>query len=123
MAYILVVEDEDLVVEMTTELLEFLGHRVLKAGDGGKALRLFAEHQKNIDLVLLDLSLPDMNGLDLLLKMKTFKPQLKAIVCSGDISSAAASGHRLPPDISFLSKPFSLKTLREAIEKNLFSDS
>jgi CheY-like chemotaxis protein len=120
-ANILVVEDEDLVMEMTTELLEFLGHRVLKAGDGGNALRLFAEHQKNIDLVLLDLSLPDMNGLDLLSKMEAFKAQLKAIVCSGDISPAAVSGH-LPPNVSFLPKPFSLQTLREAVEKNLFRD-
>lgn len=119
MAEILVVEDEQLVMEMTTELLSSLGHQVLQAETGAAALRILTDDAvAKIDLVLLDLSLPDCDGIELLPKLRQYIPELKIIVCSGD-TSAAAEIKRLTPPVAFLGKPFSLLVLEKVVANSL----
>ena len=119
MARIIVVEDDPLVMNMTTELLQTLGHEVLQAPSGGDALEALRMHrEKGIDLVLLDLSLPDYNGIGLLLKLDRYIAAHKIIVCSGD-TSAIADVRAASPRVFFLAKPFSLQLLKQTVAQCL----
>jgi hypothetical protein len=116
MSTILLVEDDILIMDTTRELLELLGHRVFVAGSGSRALESLAERNGQVDMVLLDLSLPDMDGSQLLPKLATKYPDLKIVICSG----------ALPDELDFkdqatvkgiLNKPFELSALREIVDR------
>ena len=117
MITILIVEDDDLVLETTKELLEITGYKVLCAVNGAQALAVVQEkHEPAIGLLLLDLSLPDMNGIDLLPQLHAVLPSLKTIICSGSISDEEMENHLEMPGVSgFLQKPFNLQTLQDTI--------
>jgi two-component system, cell cycle sensor histidine kinase and response regulator CckA len=121
-ATILVVEDEEMVMKAIHELLERLEYRVIEANTGHKALDLLKTNTGQIDVVLLDVRLPDLEAMDLYKKMTTIRPDLKVIVCSGynqdgPVEQLLASGAN-----AFLQKPFSVSRLsselRSAIENN-----
>lgn len=121
-ATILVVEDEEMVMKAIHELLERLEYRVIEANTGHKALDLVQTHTGQIDVILLDVRLPDMDAVDLYEKMLAIRPDLKVIVCSGynqdgPVEQLLASGAS-----AFLQKPFSISRLsselRFAIENN-----
>ena len=117
---ILVIEDEEPLVEMFRQILERLGYRVLEAKTGKQAVELAKTFDGQIDLALLDIKLPDMDGGRVYPLIMEARPDLKVIVCSGysihgpaqDILDAGAEG--------FIQKPFSIvpfaDKLKEALE-------
>ncbi|MEN8134548.1 MAG: response regulator [Thermodesulfobacteriota bacterium] len=116
MSTILLVEDEIMILDTTRELLELLDYQVFPAGSGATALEVLAERKGQVDLVLLDLSLPDMSGQQLLPKLADEYPDLKIVICSG----------ALPDELEFknqsqvkgiLNKPFELSELRDIVSK------
>ena len=116
---ILVIEDEEPLVELFKQILEKLGYRVLLARTGKGAVELAKTFDGQIDLALLDIKLPDMDGGRVYpLIMKT-RPDLKVIVCSGysihgpaqDILDAGAEG--------FIQKPFSIAPFAEKLKEVL----
>jgi CheY-like chemotaxis protein len=118
MSKILLVDDEDLILTAVKQILEMDGHSVFTAATGNETLRILADQNGEIDLVLLDLTLPDMNGLDLIPKLSVDYPSLKVVIWSG----------ALPDELKFedqpfikavLSKPFDLRELREIIDQTL----
>ena len=80
MSTILLVEDEILILDTTSELLELMGHQVFVAKTGGRALEVLAERNGHVDLVMLDLSLPDIHGYQLLPELAEKYPDLEAAV-------------------------------------------
>ncbi|MCP4220731.1 MAG: response regulator [bacterium] len=80
---ILVVDDEMVLRQSAKAILEECGYRVMVAEDGLKALEIFKEKCKEIDAVLLDLSMPKMSGPDAYIKMKEICPKLKVVMTSG----------------------------------------
>ncbi len=80
---ILVVEDELLLQELVSSLLQKAGYRLLTASDGEQAVEIFERHQDEIALVVTDLGLPKMSGLEVVKKLKAMKPNLKVIFASG----------------------------------------
>jgi two-component system cell cycle sensor histidine kinase/response regulator CckA len=80
---ILIVDDEPMVREFARRLLETENHCVIEAVSGQDALRALREHGAEIDGVLLDLSMPGMDGSDLLSELRAFAPDLPVIVHSG----------------------------------------
>jgi PAS domain S-box-containing protein len=80
---ILIVEDEPLLIEMTRMLLESKGYNVILAADGIEALTQYKEHQKKISLVLTDIGLPKMDGVEEFTKLKELDPDVKVIMASG----------------------------------------
>jgi two-component system cell cycle sensor histidine kinase/response regulator CckA len=118
MSKILLVDDEDLILTAVKEFLEMGGYSVFAAATGGEMLRILADQNGEIDLLLLDLTLPDMNGLDLIPQLSIDYPSLKVVIWSG----------ALPDELEFedqpfikavLSKPFDLRELREIIDRTL----
>jgi PAS domain S-box-containing protein len=104
---ILLVEDEPELRETTAELLQLLGHVVFAAGDAATALALLAEHA--VDIMLTDISLPDMSGEVLAARARATLPQLRIIYASGQHPSAALERAQL------LLKPYSLDKLIRAL--------
>ena len=118
MGKILLVEDEIIILDTTKELLELVGHQVFAVSTGNGMLGVLADQNGEIDLVLLDLTLPDMNGIDLLPKLSEEYPSLKVIICSGALPDELDFENQ-PIVKSVLNKPFELRELRESIDRAL----
>lgn len=116
MATILLVDDDQLIQEVTAEILEILGHRMLHAVNGKEAEEMIRTRGAEINLVLLDLSLPDVEGLSLLPRLLALQPKLKIVICSGALIDAdvleSLSRYGLT---DFLPKPFYVSQLEELL--------
>ena len=80
---VLVVEDEEALVRLLKKLLSRAGYRVLAAMDGEEAIDLYQNHKTEIDVVLLDLGLPKVTGLDVISKLKEQNPRVNIIITTG----------------------------------------
>jgi len=118
MSTILLVEDEIMILDTTRELLELLDHQVFAVGSGAKALELLAERKGQVDLVLLDLSLPDMNGHQLLTIFAADYPNLRIVICSGALPDELDFKNQ-PTVKGILNKPFELSELRNIVSKSI----
>ncbi len=106
-------EDEPRLARATSRLLERVGYRVVHADSGQAALDLV--RQGGIDVVLLDLGLPDFPGAEVLDRLQEERPDLPVIVSSGSHAfDAAAHG-----PVGVLPKPFTRDQLVQAIEQAL----
>ncbi len=112
---ILLVEDEEMVRNMAAAMLKRLGFSVLEAKDGVEAVDVFRQHQNEIRCVLSDLTMPCMNGWETLTALRKLAPDLPVILASGyDKAHVMAGDHPELPQV-FLSKPYKLKGLNDAI--------
>jgi PAS domain S-box-containing protein len=80
---VLVVEDDEAMVYLLRKLLPQSGYQMLAATDGAKAIDLYLDHKEEIDVVLLDLGLPKVPGIDVIQKLKEHNPAVKIIVATG----------------------------------------
>jgi PAS domain S-box-containing protein len=115
-ATILVVDDEAMVRETVVRMLESDGHRVLQAVDGNAALALLDDHALDIDLVVLDLTMPHRDGLATLTEMRRRQHLIPVLLASG------YSGEAVPPDAAvagFIQKPYRSADLRERVKAAL----
>ncbi|MBM9515226.1 hybrid sensor histidine kinase/response regulator [Desulfogranum marinum] len=114
---ILLVEDEEMVRNMTTSMLTCLGFKVLEAIDGVDAVEIFQKHQDEIDVVVSDLTMPRMDGWETLTTLRRIRPDLPVIVASGhDESMVFAGGYLESPQV-FLHKPYKISALKESLAK------
>lgn len=114
---ILVVDDELAIREITKTLLKKYNYNVLTASDGLEAIALYAQHQDQIAVVLMDIMMPSMDGSTTIRALRKINPRLKIIVTSG-----LASNEKLGEDVdagitSFLPKPYTAKDLLDSLEK------
>ncbi len=121
MATILLVDDEDLLREGVREILEMSDHTVIEAGDGQQALEQFAVN--NVDLVITDVVMPNMDGVDFVTKLRELFPEVPILTISGGsrvvsarfgLDSALLSGAN-----ASLTKPFNAKQLLEKVSQLL----
>jgi len=118
---VLLVEDEAELREIATFMLSELGFEVLEAGNGVEALQLFEQQHAAIRLVLCDLSMPNMDGWELLTALRQQNPDIPIILVSGyDQAQVMESDHPEKPQ-AFLGKPYRLSALDETIRKVLDS--
>ncbi len=116
---ILVVDDEELVRELSVEWLELLGYDTIAAVDGAEGVRIFRERLNEIDMVLLDFVMPRMNGIEAFEELIRIKPDVKVIFSSGytqDVIRQRFSG-LLPASI--LHKPYDMDILKAELERLL----
>ena len=116
---ILIVEDEKLVLDATRRMLERLGYRVLEAKSGTDALDVAGRHEGEIDLVILDIQLPDMHGKEIYPRLSQLRPGIKVIVCSGYSIDGPAQEILDAGADAFLQKPFSLSALSKMMREIL----
>ena len=116
---ILVVEDEPALLDLSKLLLELQGYRVLAAGSANEAIRLAEEHSEGIHLLMTDVVMPEMNGLDLAKKLLSLHPHLQCLFTSGYTANVIAHHGILDEGVHFIQKPFSRKDLTAKIREAL----
>jgi len=104
---ILMIEDEDVVIEVTQAMLEWLGYRVMVAKTGKDAIHIAETFDGQIDLALLDIKLPDMEGGKVYPHIMEARPDLKVIVFSGYAIEGPARKILDAGAQDFIQKPFS----------------
>ena len=116
---VLIVDDEDDVREVTSEILQLSGLQTLTAANGMAALRLYAQHREQIDLVLLDLSMPGMTGEQVVKALWEIKPSLPIVLLSGydehEVSRRLGENRQM----AFLQKPYTVEAIIATIEQQL----
>lgn len=117
---VLVIDDEAMVRSLNERYLKRLGYRTLTAVDGRDGLARFEQHRNEVDLVLLDLTMPNMSGPETFRRLRENHPDLPVIIYSGyvvdDQEFATANGSA--PD-AILSKPLALDSLANEVRKAL----
>jgi C4-dicarboxylate-specific signal transduction histidine kinase/CheY-like chemotaxis protein len=112
---ILLVDDEDVVLSVGHQMLDKLGYTVLPARNGGDALQLFAQHRSALDLVILDMVMPDMNGGDVFDRLHEMQPEVPVLLASGYSLEGKAEEIMKRGCRGFIQKPFSITTLGETV--------
>ena len=116
---ILLVDDEEMVSDIGKDLLEKLGYTVLVADGGTEAIKLFKRHRDQIDLVILDMIMPDMGGGETFSRMRAIRPNAKILLSSGYSLDSRASAIMKQGCNGFIQKPFNLKKLSHKIREIL----
>jgi PAS domain S-box-containing protein len=113
---VLVVDDDMAVRRLCQRMVERLGMQVLTASDGLEAVEMFRRNEDRITCVILDLTMPKMDGLSAFKELIRIRPNIKVILSSG--YDAEDSAHRLSGQgiAGFVQKPYSLQKLRDALE-------
>jgi len=114
---ILLVDDEDMIVEVSRELLEVLGYRVYVAKNGREALELFQEKWREIDVIILDMIMPGMGGGEVFDVLKSINPGVKVILSSGYSINGKAKEIMKRGCKAFIQKPFQMSDLSDKIKK------
>ncbi len=116
---ILVIDDEKIIREMLKDVLETLGYEPLFARDGKDGIEKFEEFSEEIDLVIIDMNMPEYNGETVLKKIREKKPDIKAIFISGFGLNGMLKEITQEGIAEFLHKPFTLGELSEVLDKLL----
>ena len=119
---VLLVDDEDIVADVADQMLKKLGYEVIVARNGKEAIEYYEPKRDEIDMVILDMIMPDMSGGDVYDRLKEINPHAKVLLSSGySIEGQAADILKRGCD-GFIQKPFSLQALsiriKEVLEKH-----
>lgn len=112
---VLLVDDEDMIIDVGTRMLRKLGYQVFTARDGKEAITIFKKHQDKIDLIVLDMIMPQMGGGETFDRIKKIKPDVKVLLSSGFSINGQASEILNRGCNSFIQKPFNLQKLSQNI--------
>jgi len=117
---ILLVDDEEVFRNSTRRLLEGLGYPVKTARDGIEAIQVFDLHKDMIELVLLDLVMPNMDGAETFHALRKIDPSVRVLISSGQTELAGARELLAAGVQGFLQKPYDAGTLGDAISRATF---
>lgn len=112
---VLLVDDEETVLLVVTSLLTHIGFEVLQAENGEKALSLFKENQDQIELVLLDLTMPGKSGDETFRELKQIYPNVKVIMSSGFNEQEVIQQFSGKGIAGFIQKPYTLDALKDVL--------
>ncbi len=115
---VLLVEDETVVREITGQVLQHAGYSVLESGTANEALTLATEHAGKIDLLLTDVVMPGMNGIELASRLIDLQPGLITVFMSGYAESDLMRSMRVAPAMH-IQKPFTMNSLLRRIAEAL----
>ncbi len=108
---ILLIDDENMVRDIATMMLNRLDYDVIQAASGKEGIALFEQHHATIDAVVCDLTMQDMDGWHVLTVLRSIDPQAKVVLSSGyDEATVMAEAHAVRPD-GFLGKPYRMQEL------------
>ena len=116
---ILLVEDEDQVRNLTRAMLVREGHRVFDFGSGAEALEFLRGQPEAIDLLMSDIVMPHMNGMDLAREAQAVRPNLRVLLMSGYTETAVSGQGLIAAGTAFIHKPFTAASLRNKVREAL----
>jgi CheY-like chemotaxis protein len=117
--HILIVDDESFVLKVEKEILEHLGYRVSAFNNSTEALTVFAEKKEDFDLVISDLTMPVMNGLELSREIKEIRDDIPIIICTGFSDQIDRAQGKMTGISEYLLKPIIKNDIAEAIHRQL----
>jgi CheY-like chemotaxis protein len=116
---VLLVDDEDFILKVGSQILQELGYKVMTASSGKEALEIFSENKEGIDLVVLDMIMPGMGGGETFDGIKALKMDAKVLLSSGYSIMGEASDILRRGCQGFIQKPFSMKSFSEKLREIL----
>ena len=116
---ILLADDEESVREVSQEMLKAMGYDILTAKDGKEAIEVYKKYRDTVDLVLLDMVMPNMGGSKVYDRLKEINPDIKVLLSSGYSIYGEATEIIARGCNGFIQKPFSFKHLSQEIKKIL----
>jgi len=116
---ILVIDDEKEVRTLVKKQFEGLGYKVILAKDGVDALKIYKKKKEDIDIVLLDMIMPNMAGEETFFELKKINPEVKVLLFSGFSQDERATEILNKGALDFIKKPANLKALSETVRKAL----
>ncbi|MGB3400312.1 MAG: PAS domain S-box protein [Candidatus Deferrimicrobiaceae bacterium] len=116
---ILFVDDEEMIRDLGVQILTMQGYRVLTARDGPQAIEKFLAGGETVDLVLLDLTMPNMSGLEVLERIRKINPLAKVVLSSGHRADDDHSPERISGASAFLPKPYRADELARIVREVL----
>lgn len=116
---VLVVDDEESVCDYITRALGKLGYVILSAGDGLEAIEVFKEHRHEVDLVILDLIMPRLSGVETFHSLRAISAKIPVVITSGytkhdQLTKLTNEGAR-----AFLAKPFTINQLTTIVAEHI----
>ncbi len=116
---ILIVDDEEQILSLLEDMLTRMGHQVIAVNNGLDALKIFRKDKDTINLAILDIQMPDIDGKRLFMEMKMTDPEMKVLISSGyDEKTALDNMGPYTPE-GFIQKPYRIATLKEKIKEIL----
>lgn len=122
-AKVLLIDDDAAVLEVTTSMLERAGMKVLSASDGRSAAATFRMSSADIDLVMLDINMPGLDGAATCEKLRSLRPDVPVLFCSGGRQTGGATRIAGLRAAGFLQKPFTFDTLNAKVAEALRNSS
>jgi len=116
---ILLVDDEETIINVGKDVLASLNYQVLLASNGYEAIEMYKTHGDKIKLIIMDIVMPRMGGVDAAHAIHEINPAVKILFSSGYDRTQTLMNQQLPEHCLFISKPFSISALRRAISKLL----
>ena len=116
---ILIVDDEDMIIKVGEAILKTLGYQVVTAGSGKEALEIYEENRDTIDMVILDMIMPEMGGGKTYDLLKEINPSIKVLLASGYSINGEAKEILERGCDGFIQKPFDMKKLSQKIREVL----
>ena len=116
---VLLIDDEQLVIEICEMMLLRLGHKVFKAHSGFEALKIFEDYKNQIDLVIIDMYMPEMNGPELADQLRKIDHHVKVLLSSGGLTDLDEKEIINRGFNGILRKPYSLNSLSEKMAEIL----
>ncbi len=113
---VLVIDDEELVRNVSRLMLERIGYGVLLAADGAGGIAIFEQNPQAVGIVLLDLTMPGLSGLETAARLRQLDPTVPIVLASGCSEDEAAARFTGLGLAGFLQKPFQIPALREKLE-------
>ncbi|MBW2620869.1 MAG: PAS domain S-box protein, partial [Deltaproteobacteria bacterium] len=116
---ILLIDDEDIIIEIGGQILERLGYRVLMARSGKEAIEIYRANKSKINMVILDMIMPDMGGGETYDRLKKINPEIQVLLSSGYSINGQASEIMNCGCNGFIPKPFNVEQLSRKIREIL----
>ena len=116
---ILFADDDETIREIARQILSTHGYNVIPAGDGQEAVRLFEVNSKEIQVVILDVGMPLLNGPEAHTQMCVIRPDLPVVFTTGHSAESALLSSKIEEGAVFLRKPFAPETLSRAVRSAL----
>ena len=116
---ILLVDDEETILEVCTQMLQRLGYHVRQAIDGQQAIDIFEKEKDVIDIVLLDMRMPGMNGATVYNRLIQIQPNVKVILFSGFFENQHIQKILQNENVDLIQKPVRLKQMSQKLENML----
>ncbi len=113
---VLVIEDDDTLLDALYDIFDTIGLNVIGARNGRDGIAAYKTHQNNIQLVVLDLRIPDMHGADVLRTLRAINPRVKALISSASDENSIRKSFAGQPEVPVIRKPYDLHSFLSKVQ-------